>query len=179
MPPQIGPVPFGRIVLCSADASPSSQRDWPGPAGSFFPGARWVGAVRNVATRCNCQFAILTTGHGLVEPDTIIGPYDAHIDEHRGEVARRWSLTIPAVLGGYRNGLMVFYAGGCPRDAYLELFVPILRDLAISLLSFGKPNMYDVNRIDTCVDMIEQGTSLDRIAAILRYPERLVYCSHA
>lgn len=70
---------------------------------------------------------------------------------------------------------MVFYAGGCPRDAYMELLRPILGELGISILSFGRPNTYDVNKIAPCIHMLETGTSLEDIASILTLPARLVY----
>ena len=57
----IGPFLRDRIALCSADAGPGSQRDYPCKAGYFFPGGKWVGAVRNAAERLRCDFYILLT----------------------------------------------------------------------------------------------------------------------
>jgi hypothetical protein len=174
----LGPIPRDKIILCSADASPSAQRDTAHSAGYFFPRAPWVGAVRNYAENLDCKFVILTTGHGLVGADDVISPYDVHITDHPTEVAERWQATIPAVLNRNRNGLMLFYAGGCPRDSYIELSKPILRSLGISLLSFGKPNMFDVDKIEGCVEMLAQGTSLAEIASILKHPDRLEFHFH-
>ena len=70
----LGPVPKEKIILCSADAHPDSQRNSADRAGNFFPNAPWVGAVRNCAERLHCKFVILTTGHGLVGPEDVINP---------------------------------------------------------------------------------------------------------
>jgi hypothetical protein len=174
----LGPIPIDKIILCSADARPDSQRDSPDKAGYFFPHAPWVGAIRNDAERLNCKFVILTTGHGLVEPDDVIGPYDMHIDEYTTEVDKKWRLTIPTVLSMDRNSLMIFYAGGCPRDPYIELLKPILNPLGISLLSFGKPNMFDIDKIEECVKMLTEGIPLVDIASILKHPDRLEFYFH-
>jgi len=171
----IGPIPRQKIILCSADGGPRSQRNNPRSAGYFFPGAKWVGAVRNSAERLKCKFVILTTGHGLVEQGDTIQPYDKHIDQFRDEVTSKWRSTIPKILSEYKNGLMLCYFGRCPRDAYAEVLMPILDELRISFLTFGRPNMVDVAKIEPCVDLIEKGTSIDEIASLLRLPERLKY----
>lgn len=174
----LGPVPKEKMILCSADAHPDSQRDLADRAGDFFPNAPWVGAVRNCAERLHCKFVILTTGHGLVGPEDVINPYDVHIKEHPTQVDDTWRSTIPNMLIQDRNSLMLFYAGGCPRDSYIELLKPILNSLGISLLSFGKPNMFDVDKIEECVEILAQGTSLAQIAQILRHPDRLEFHFH-
>lgn len=174
----LGPVPRDKIILCSADAGPRSQRALAHSAGHFFPNAPWVGAVRNCAETLNCKFVILTTGHGLVRPEDVINPYDVHIQEYPDQVAETWRSTIPIILNRDRNSLMLFYAGGCPRDSYIEVLKPILRSLGVSLLSFGMPNMVDVNRIDQCVEMLTKGTSFSEIASILGHPERLEFHFH-
>ncbi len=71
---KIGPYKQERILLCSADAGPKSQRGRPCEAGIFFLGAKWVGATRNCAQRLGCDFTILTTGHGMVRPSGSGGP---------------------------------------------------------------------------------------------------------
>jgi hypothetical protein len=123
----------------------------------------------------NCKFVILTTGHGLVKPDDVISPYDKHILDYPTEVAERWQATIPRVLEENKNSLVLFYAGGVKREPYIEISKPIFHSLGISLLSFGKPNMFDVNRIQECAEMLFWGTSLDEIASILGRPERLEF----
>jgi hypothetical protein len=174
----LGPIPREKIILCSADAGPRSQRDRPENAGNFFPNAPWVGALRNYAESLNCRFVILTTGHGLVEPDDIISPYDMHIDVYPTQVAETWNRTVRARLARNRNSLMLFYAGGCPRDRYVAALNPILLTLGISLLTFGRPFMVDVNKIEECVEMLVEGTSLEEIAAILGHPDRLEFYYH-
>ena len=174
----LGPLPKDKIILCSADASPNSQGEEPAAAAHFFPNAPWVGAIRNLAENLNCNFYILTTGHGLVSPDEIITPYDAHILEYRQEVKKKWKETIPNILKMHKDSLIIFYAGGCPRDSYLEISKQFFRSLGISILSFGRPMMVDINKIEECVRMLSLGTTLTNIQSILREPDRLEFYYH-
>jgi hypothetical protein len=169
----IGPYSIQRIVLCSADASPRSQRRRPCKAGSFYPGAKWVGAMRNAANRLGCNLVILTTAHGMVNPEDEIGPYDLHIRGHEEEVRAIWSRTIPLVLGQNRFDILVLYLGGCPRYPALEIISKILHEMHISLITFGKPNMFDIDKVDNLVRVLVTGTSLDELKSIMGYPERL------
>jgi len=171
----LGPIKKEQLILCSADASPDSQRKHPYSAADFFPNGKWVGALRNSAHTLGCKFVILTTGHGLVEPDDTISPYDVPIESYPDKVRALWESTIPRVLEKHKNSLMIFYSGGCPRDPYIEIAMPILRSLGISLLSFGRPMMFDVNKIEQCSRMLFRGTTLDEISSILRLPERLEF----
>lgn len=106
-----GPYHSPEMVLCSADAGPSSQRKISDQVQYFFPGAKGVGTLRNAAERLHCDFLILTTQHGIVEPDQIIFSYDLHINRHRQAVTEKWHVTIPALMGGHKYRLMIFYAG--------------------------------------------------------------------
>ncbi len=171
----IGPFARDRIVLCSADAGPSSQKNTPDQAAYFFPQSVWVGALRNAAERLRCGFIILTTGHGMVNPTDVIQPYDMHIREYPKQVKRNWLKTIPQCLGDNRYNILVFYAGGCPRKPMIELMLPILQEINISLLTFGRPNMYNFDKIDELVDALVSGTKVDELKAILRKPERFEY----
>lgn len=172
---KIGPYKKERFLLCSADAGPKSQRGWPCEAGIFFPGAKWVGAIRNCAERLGCDFTILTTGHGMVRPWEIIDSYDMHIDEFREETKAIWEERIPKVLENDQYDIIVFYAGGCPRKPMLEVLLPILKNMGVSLLTFGRPNMFDVGRMDDIVEALVRGTSFKEIRALLRKPERLEF----
>ncbi len=172
---QIGPVLTSRIILCSADAHPDSQRGEQKSAEYFFPGGRWVGAMRNASHNLGCRFVILTTGYGLVNPDDLLEKYDKHIDKYRSFVAELWGQTVPRVLGAHQYDMMVFYAGGCPREKYLEVLWPLMLSAGISLITFGQPNMCDAGKIERFVKMIVRGTSLDELRDILKYPERLEY----
>ncbi len=175
----LGPIPRSRIILCSADAGPRSQRTTAERADHFFPGAAWVGAIRNAAARQDCRFLILTTGHGLVGAGDLITPCDAHIDAYRAEVADRWRSTVLRLLSNYQNSLLIFYAGGCPREQYLELLTPNLRPLGISLITFGRPNMYDVDKTEKVVGLLQRGATLDEVTSGLSHPERLEFYFHA
>jgi len=171
----IGPYHSHEMVLCSADAGPNSQRKKSDQAQFFFPGAKWVGALRNAAERLHCDFLILTTQHGLVEPHKTISSYDLHINQHRQSVTDMWLETIPALMQGAQYRLMVFYAGGCPRDEMIEVMLPILNQHRIALLTFGRPNMFDIDKVDTIWGMAMRGTTVDEIKSILKVPERFKY----
>ena len=172
---QIGPYHSHEMVLCSADAGPDSQRDLPGQAQFFFPKGKWVGTLRNVADRLSCDFLILTTQHGLVEPHQIIAPYDLHINHYRQEVTEKWIATIPPLMQGARYKLIIFYAGGCPRDEMIEIMLPILKQHGVALLTFGRPNMFDSDKIDDIWSMLMRGTTDEEIMSILKIPERFRY----
>jgi hypothetical protein len=171
----IGPYPRSKIVLCSADAGPASQREKSGEAGYFFPRGRWVGALRNAAERLGCRFVILTTAHGMVNPGDVIHHYDLHITEHKLRVTENWRQTIPHLLAGMPGSLLVFYSGGCPRDIYIEVLRPILYAQRISLITFGRPNAFDIGKIDEFVDLLMKGTSLAELRSILKCPDKLEF----
>jgi hypothetical protein len=71
---------------------------------------------------------------------------------------------------------MVFYAGGCPRDEMLNVMLPILNKQGIDLLTFGKPNMFDVGQLDQVVQLLISGTSISDIKSLLKVPDRLKFC---
>lgn len=172
---EIGPYNMEKIFLCSADASPSSQKRESGQAQYFFPKAKWVGALRNTAKRLNCDFFIITTAHGMVTPTEIISPYDMHVNKYPVEVEAIWRRTMPEMLGAGRFKLMIFYAGGCPRDEMLTIMLPILLEHSIDLLTFGRPNMVDVNKIEDIFHMLVNGTSGSDLKSILKEPERFKF----
>ena len=70
---------------------------------------------------------------------------------------------------------MVFYAGGCPRELYMDLLIPILRDLGVSLITFGRPNMYDIGKLEEFVDLITKSITMEGLASILKHPEELEF----
>ena len=168
-------MPMSRIVLCSADAGPASQHNAPRPANYFFPGAHWVGAVRNAANNLGVRFVILTTGHGLVNPNDILSPYDYHIDTYRPYITEKWQQTIPALLSGNGFELLVFYAGGCPRDAYLDIALPLFLSVGLSVVTFGQPQMADSGNLGNIVSAINLGAEVDELKAVLNFPERFKY----
>lgn len=173
---EIGPYSRDRIVLCSADASPErSQRQEPGYAGHFFPGAKWVGRMRNAASNLRCKFVILTTAHGMVGEFDTISPYDLHIYADTAKVERNWRRTIPLLIGNGQYDLLLFYAGGCPKEAYLEALKPILHENQISLLTFGRANVCDMGRVEDIVELLTTGTDLDQLRSILKYPQYLEF----
>jgi hypothetical protein len=148
----------------------------PSQAQDFYPKGKWVGALRNTSERLSCDFLILTTQHGLVEPHQTITPYNLHIKEHRQKVTEKWMETIPPLMKGAKYKLMIFYAGGCP-DEMVEVALPILRQQQVSLLTFGRPNMFDVDKIEPIWTLLMNGTTGEEIKSILKMPERFRYYS--
>lgn len=174
MPVYIGPYSRDRVVLCSGDAGPRSQRRRPCEASYFFPRAKWVGAVRNAANRLECRFVILTTGHGMVDPETVIEPYDVHISHDPRRVSDNWRSTALKLLGGNQCDILVLYRGGCP-DSYVDMLQPILRSINVSLLTFGRPNMNDIGHLDELTECIIKSTTYAELKSILFWPSRLEY----
>jgi hypothetical protein len=171
----IGPFKQSEIIVCSADAGPNSQCSDRHEAEYLFPRAKWVRAVGNAARKSGCRFVILTTAHGAVNPTDLIKPYDLHVNGHERIVENLWRDTSQLLLKNKGYKIMVFYAGGCPRQAYEDIFVPILQELGISFLSFGRPNMFDVGKIEPVVNLLKKGASGNEIKAILKVPDRFVY----
>lgn len=171
----IGPYSRSRVILCSADAGPKSQRDIACEAGYFFPGAKWVATVRNAADDLRCRFVILTAVHGMVNPDDVISPYDMIINDNKVEVSRNLSNTIPRLIGGNQYDILVFHSGGCPTDPIIKVVKPILHSNKISLITFGRPNMYDIGKIRDLVDLLIKGTSLGELGSVLKYPDWLKF----
>ncbi len=176
----IGPYLRERIVLCSGDASPRSQQDRPGLAGNFFPGGKWVGATRNSAERLDCRFLIFAGPYGLIDPCTIIAPYDVpgHTEEEQRMLRDRLALTIPCLIGNGRYDLVVLYAGANPRDIIIDMMWPILEQNDLDLITFGKPSMWDVGKLVDVVVLLINGTSLNELSSILKCPDRLEYRRH-
>ena len=171
----IPPLEKSQILLCSADASPNAQSEVACEACHFFPRAKWVSAVRNSSERLGCDFAILTTGHGMVNPCDIIAPYDKHVDAFPEQVRENFERTISRLLDRKKYKLVIFYAGGVPRDSYLKILYPILQSYGVGILTFGRPNMFDVGKIDKIVHILTtgKGTKLCDIRSLLKVPGRL------
>jgi hypothetical protein len=176
----IGPYQRERIVLCSGDASPRSQRNIPGEAGYFFPKATWVGATRNSAERLNCRFVIFAGPYGLVDPWEIIAPFNVpgHTEEEQAMIRNQLALTIPHLISNDRYDVVVFYAGANPRDIIIEMMLPILEQNNIDMVTFGKPNTGDLGKLDNVVELLINGTTPNEIMEILRFPGRLQFFIH-
>jgi hypothetical protein len=175
----LGPMAVDKIILCAADAGRAAQSATPEAAWRCFPGAPWVEALGATAEKVGTKFLVLTTGHGLVRAKDVIAPYDLPLSTHGYEATVYWRTTVPAVLRAHKHALMIFYAGGSPRDLYLEHLLPLLRPLGISVLTFGRPSMVDVDQVEGCVAALRQGTTLEKIAGRLKHPNRLQFYYHA
>ena len=173
----IGPYDSERIVLCSLDASPDSQRDQD-QAGNFFPRGKWVGAVRNAAERLKCRFVILTGKYGMVNPETIIKKYDCPLNSKtERKIKMIWERTIPSEIGNDRYDIVIMYFGANPRDPILKIIKPIIHNIKMDIITFGAPNMKDVGIIENVFHLLTKGVTLNDIKAILMYPNRLRFYS--
>ena len=173
----MGPFDNKRIVLCSADAGPKSQKDTPDQAGYFYHGAKWVGAMRNAAYRLGCRFVILTTAYGIVNPDTVIEPYDIPAWDNLKLLSADWYKSFRHILGENQYDIMVVHYGGCPEDPSFPVIKRILNEMGISVIKFGRPNMFDIGKVDDLVRLLLKpaGTNIDEIRSILKYPWYLNY----
>jgi hypothetical protein len=162
-------------VLCSLDASPAAQRV-SGPAGYFFPGGTFVGAVRNAAERLKCRFVILTGKYGMVNPGKIIKKYDCPLNSKtEREIKIIWEKTIPSEIGNDRYDVVVVYFGANPREPILKILKPIIHEIKMDIITFGAPNMKDVGKIESVFHLLTKGVLSDDLKGILNYPERLQY----
>jgi len=108
----------------------------------------------------------------MVDPGTVIEPYDMHINDYPRQVKKNWSNTARKVLGNNQYDILILYRGGCP-DSYVPMLQPILRNLNISLLTFGRPNMYDFNNLERVTNLIIQGTTYAELKPIVSLTKRL------
>jgi hypothetical protein len=131
--------------------------------------------MRNAAERLACTFVIFAGPYGLVGPLEVIAPYDVpgHSKEEQTMIKEKLNLTIPRLIGGNRYDLVVFYAGANPRDLIIEMMGPILKDNNMDLITFGKPNMWDIGKLEEFVQLLISGTTMNGLKAILSFPERL------
>ncbi len=173
----IGPYSRNRVVLCSGDASPNSQRKVPSHARYFYPGAKWVGAVGNAAERLRCRFVILAGPYGLVDPWEVIEPYDVpgYSEEERKMLREKILLTLPRLIGGNRYDLLVLYGGANKREILIDVMGPALRSNGLDLITFGKPNMGDIGKLEPFVNLVITGTTLNGLRSLLSFPDRLLF----
>ena len=105
------------LIACSAKKLPHAA-----PAAELYQGQAFK-LARALAARDASRWAILSAKHGLVEPDTVIEPYDYALRDASIDKRRAWGARVSAALHarGYRGDRCVILA---PR-AYV---VPILAD---------------------------------------------------
>ena len=111
----------------------------------------------------------------MVTRDELIEPYDLPISRNIKEVTDKWEETFKNVLGENNYDIALCYLGGCPRNPGLPIKVGIFNSMNISVIKFGRPNMFDIGKIDNVVHLLTQGTSIDEIHSILDYPEYLEF----
>lgn len=69
----------------------------PAPARELYTSPLFVGRRRWVESTCDRWF-ILSAKHGLVDPATVLSPYDVTLNSLRNEERRRWSAGVLADL---------------------------------------------------------------------------------
>jgi hypothetical protein len=110
----------------------------------------------------------------MVNPEVVIEPYDVHIDDYPKLVEKNWYYTALNLLGGNQYDILILYRGGCP-DSYIPVLRPILHGLNISLITFGRPNMYDIGKLGEFTNRIINGTTYEGLKSILRFPAELKF----
>jgi hypothetical protein len=164
---------LSEILLCSGDASPNSQRGGSGPAGYFFPRAKWVGKLRNDSTKLGCAFGILSTEYGLIGQDEIIRGYDLKLTpDNIGQIRLIWQRTIPPFVEEIYK-IMIYYSGGNSREPGLSILKAILQRSRIALITYGKPNMYDIGKTRNIIQCLIDGTTITQLKSLLAYPEEI------
>jgi hypothetical protein len=105
------------LIACSAKKLPHAA-----PGDELYQGQAFK-LARALAMRDADRWAILSAKHGLVEPDTVIEPYDYALRDASLEKRRAWGARVSAAMHarGYRGERVVILA---PR-AYV---LPILAD---------------------------------------------------
>jgi hypothetical protein len=173
----IGPYARERIVLCSADASPHSQLSVPAAAEDLFPGATFVRAMGNAARRLRCRFVIFAAPYGVVSPLKIIEPFDIHgtTEEERASIREQCHRSVPQLLGGGRYDAVVLYCGAVPRDIVLDTLGLVVTDNGLDLITFGKPNTWDLGKINEIVAGIMAGSYMSDLRSCLKAPDRLLF----
>lgn len=78
---------IARIALVS---SVRTKADQPRPAKDFYVSA-WFTRARALVEQSHLRWFILSTAHGLVDPDTIIGPYECTLHDMSAAEGKQWA----------------------------------------------------------------------------------------
>lgn len=90
-----------RVGLVSCVKSKQSS---PAPARELYTSALFRGARRAVETTCEAWF-VLSARHGLLDPDTVVEPYDDTLRTASRSRRRRWSREVLEQLRQQLDGL--------------------------------------------------------------------------
>lgn len=102
-----------------------SKADHPAPACSLYQSALFD-RRRRYAEGSGCPWFVLSAEHGLVDPDTVIAPYDVYLAAQPEEYRRVWgewvTVKLARALGPLRGCVIEVHAGA----AYVEAVAPAL-----------------------------------------------------
>jgi hypothetical protein len=84
------------LVQCT-----NTKRDEPAPAGDLYDESALFRSQRAYAQALGDAWYILSAEHGFVDPDTVLEPYNTHIDDVDSE---EWAESVGDALGGVLTG---------------------------------------------------------------------------
>ena len=118
------------LVACA-----KRKHDAPAPARDLYLG-RTFRAARRYAERQGDWWFILSAKHGLLEPDTVVAPYDMALGDLSASERRAWGHRVVDRLDVTRGDHVIILAG---RE-YTDPIVPLLdrRGLEILIPLAGK-----------------------------------------
>jgi hypothetical protein len=118
-----------RVILVSCAAT---KLDRPAPAADFYTSPLF-GKARSYAETTGHPWFILSARHGLVEPTTVLEPYDTKLTDLTPEARKTWADRVARALyykgfGGW--GVFEIHAG----DAYARPLRPALAPIALDII---------------------------------------------
>jgi len=91
-----------------------SKRDRPSPARDLYTSPLFRGRRRHVEQTCDRWF-VLSAKHGLVDPDTVLEPYDQTLKRAGRAERQRWSAAVLKALelelGSFSSTVFEIHAG--------------------------------------------------------------------
>ena len=164
------------ILLTCCDGNTSRYESSFNAVQESFTNQKWVKACYN--RKGSHRMGVLTTAWGLIlEDQPVQVPYDRHINEviANDEYRRVFQETIVQAIRDLDLKLIVIFSGGCPLAKYVTLVDEAANTNGCGVLGFGRPNMCDVGQVEAVLKALREGTSTDKIRALLNCPETLVY----
>jgi hypothetical protein len=101
------------------------------PARELYTSPLFVGC-RTIVEACQADWFVLSALHGLVDPKTVIDPYDLTLNSMKTADRREWAIRVLADLLpiASRYGRVVFFAG----QRYREFLVGPIRESGIEVV---------------------------------------------
>jgi hypothetical protein len=121
-PTLVGPVPDVVLIGCV-----KSKRDRPAPARDLYTSPLFR-KERGYAERSGARWFILSAEHGLLEPSTVVAPYDLVLSKTSREYRRDWGRRVVGQLDHEIGPLAGKVIEVRPGEAYAGAIRQLLRD---------------------------------------------------